>query len=260
MPTITQEYEAARKANEERYAQAMQIYDEIISRYRPGGEFQKAQLGELEKRKTRETGQEMQQMISGGLYGTTTAAGIPRRWEAEVGAPSRLKLEDIMMQRLSQAQVGKAGFMERREDVYPDVGRYAGYAGATAAQPRTVTRTYGGTYGAGSFPDMFSITGEGGGAPTTPTTALAPTTAWGSGTREATMAEREKRAKAAATVGQEPPTGSVPYGARTAPTIKEPTLQDYLREHGLDPMSTELTAGKVATSKRLQQQWASQYR
>lgn len=133
MPTITQEYEAARKANEERYAQAMQIYDEIVSRYRPGGAFQAAQFGELEKQKARDIGAETQQLISGGLFGTSVTAGLPRKWEAEVGAPARLKLEDIMMQRLSQAQIGKAGFMERREDVYPDVGAYAGYAGQRAA-------------------------------------------------------------------------------------------------------------------------------
>lgn len=138
MPTLAEQYEAARKANEERYAQAMQIYDKIISQYRPGGAFQTAQLEELERRKGRETGREMQQMISSGMYGTTTAAGIPRRWEAEVGVPARLKLEDIMMQRLSQAQVGKAGFIERREDVYPDVRTMAGYtAQAAAARPTT---------------------------------------------------------------------------------------------------------------------------
>jgi len=68
----------------------------------------------------------MQQMISSGLYGTTTAAGAGRRWEEAVGAPARLRLEDIMMQRLSQAQVGKAGFMERIEEPYPDYAMMAG--------------------------------------------------------------------------------------------------------------------------------------
>lgn len=169
---IQQEYLSAKQANEQRYAQAMSIYDEIIKRYQPGGTFGKAALGQLEKQKTRDVGRETQQMISSGLYGTTTTAGLPTKWEAEVGAPSRLRLEDIMMERLSQAQVGKAGFIERREDVYPDVGAYAGYAAEGAQAP---TRTYGRTFGASSFPDMFSIGGEtlGKAAPTTP--AAAPT-------------------------------------------------------------------------------------
>jgi hypothetical protein len=96
---ITQQEEAARTANLQRYDQAMAIYDEIISRYRPGGEFGKAALGQLEKRKVRDVGKETQQLISSGLYGTTTMGATGRRWEESVGAPERLRLEDIQMQR-----------------------------------------------------------------------------------------------------------------------------------------------------------------
>ena len=112
---------AARRANEQRYAQVMAIYDRIIGRAQPGGAFEKSGLAQIETAKTRGVGQEMQQMISSGMFGTTTAAGIGRGWESEVGAPARLRLEDIMQQRLSQAELGKAGFIERREDVYPDI-------------------------------------------------------------------------------------------------------------------------------------------
>lgn len=170
MGSIEKEYAAARSANEKRYKEAMAIYDEIITRYQPGGGFGKAALGQLEKQKVRETGAGMQQLISSGLYGTTTAAGLGKQWEEEVGAPSRLKLEDIMMQRLSQAQVGKAGFMERRQDVYPDVGALAGYAGQAAAAGGGggggVSRVYGGTqkwgtYGAPAQPGLTGGTGRG---------------------------------------------------------------------------------------------------
>lgn len=118
----------ANKANELRYQQGMAIYDEIINRYQPGGTFGKAALGQLEKQKVRDVGAETQQLISSGLYGTTTAGGTGRRWEESVGAPARLRLEDIMMERLSQAQVGKAGFIERREDVGPGLGTIADLA------------------------------------------------------------------------------------------------------------------------------------
>ena len=111
---------SAKRANLQRYAQMMDIYNKIIARVQPGGTFEKAGLGEIEKAKTKGVGQETQQMISSGMYGTTTAAGIGRGWEADVGAPARLRLEDIMEQRLTTAQLGKAGAIERREDVYPD--------------------------------------------------------------------------------------------------------------------------------------------
>ena len=111
---------SARRANEQRYAQAMAIYDKIIARTAPGGAFEKAGLGQIEAAKTKGVGREMQQLISGGMFGTTTAAGVERGWEADVGAPARLRLEDIMEQRRTTAQLGKAGFIERREDVYPD--------------------------------------------------------------------------------------------------------------------------------------------
>jgi hypothetical protein len=153
--------QAAKAANLKRYEQAMAIYDEIISRYRPGGEFGRAALGQLEKRKIRDVGKETQQLISSGLYGTTTMAATGRRWEESVGGPERLKLEDIQMQRLSEAQIGKAGFIERREDIGPDYGMIAQLASQVGAAPqRTVTREYGRTYGASSFPDMFSIAGR----------------------------------------------------------------------------------------------------
>jgi hypothetical protein len=116
---------AAREATERRLAQATAIYDEIIRRYQPGGVFEERGLAHLEKQKTRDVGGEMQQLISSGLYGTTTTAGVGRRWEESVGEPGRMTLEDIMMQRLSQAQVGKAGLIERVEDVGPDPALYA---------------------------------------------------------------------------------------------------------------------------------------
>lgn len=141
---LEKQSEEARTSNLLRYEQAMAIYDEIVSRYRPGGEFEKASLAELERQKVREVGKEQQAAVSGGLTGTTTFGGIGRRWEEEVGAPSRLKLEDILMQRLSQAQIGKAGLIESREDVYPDYGMIAQLAGQSAAMGGTTGGVTGG--------------------------------------------------------------------------------------------------------------------
>lgn len=205
-------YEQAQAANLKRYEQAMSIYDEVISRYQPGGAFERAALQQLGTQKTRETGAEMHQMIGAGLYGTTGMPAIGRRWEESVGAPARLRLEDIQMQRLSQAQIGKAGFMERVEDVGPDLGMMASLMGqAGTYQQPTTTRTYGRTFGASSFAESGllyptagaagRLTGGIGGTYQQP--AATTGTIWGSGTKEATMAERERRRQAAATVSPE---------------------------------------------------------
>ena len=111
---------SARQANIARRGQIEGIYSEMMKRYQPGGAFERRGLGEIERAKTKGVGKETQQMISSGLFGTTTAAQTGRRWEAEVGAPSRLRLEDIMQQRMTGIQQRKAGFLERIEDVYPN--------------------------------------------------------------------------------------------------------------------------------------------
>jgi hypothetical protein len=143
-------FNRALAANINRASQITAIYDEIINRYRPGGAFEATSLQQLEKQKSREVARETQQLISSGLYGTTVTGGLGRKFEEEVGAPARLKLEDIMMQRLSQAQIGKAGFLERIEDVYPDPSMFYGLGQAQA----TGGRTYGRTFGASSFPSL----------------------------------------------------------------------------------------------------------
>ena len=112
--------EKSRTANLQRAAQVEAIFDEIIERYKPGGSFGQGYAELLKGQKQREVGSGVQSMISSGLAGTTTAAGLGRRWEAEVGAPARLKLEDIQMERLSGAQAQKAGFLERIEEPGPD--------------------------------------------------------------------------------------------------------------------------------------------
>lgn len=161
---ITEQEEAAKTANLQRYEQAMAIYDEIIARYRPGGEFGKAALGQLEQRKVLDVGKETQQLISSGLYGTTTMGATGRRWEEAVGGPERLKLEDIQMQRLSQAQVGKAGFMERREDIGPDPSLVAQLSQQVGAAPRQTTGVTTGQ-SLSDFMEEFRIKGREGAAP-----------------------------------------------------------------------------------------------
>lgn len=125
---LSAQQEKANLANEARYGQMMSIFDEIINRYKPGGGFEKAGLAEIEKGMKKGVGKESQQLISSGLYGTTTGAQVGQRWESEYAQPSKMKLEDVMMQRLSAAQLDKAGAIERREDIGPGYGTIASLA------------------------------------------------------------------------------------------------------------------------------------
>jgi len=169
MQSFQKSADTAKAANLKRYNQAMNIYDAVISNYSPGGAFEKATLSGLEKQKTRDVGKETHDLISSGLFGTTTQAATGRKWEEAVGSPSRLKMEDIQMQRMSDAQLGKASFLSSAEDVGPDLGLMAQLfsqagnrpTGPGYTEPKTQLRTYGRTYGASSFPDMFSIGGGG---------------------------------------------------------------------------------------------------
>ena len=232
MGGIEKEYAQARAANEKRYAQAMAIYDEIITRYQPGGGFGKAALGQLEERKERDVGAETQAQISGGLFGTTAQAGLGTKWEAEVGAPARLKLEDIMMERLSQAQLGKAGFIERREDVYPDVGAAAGYAaqGAGAGGGTSIS----GSADISGYMQRFMASrggGAGGGGISRVTTPQGPTTLYPGGETGIGMttkqrlggmflggSEKELEKKNRVVVGKTPAGGWI-YGMRGAGNV-----------------------------------------
>jgi hypothetical protein len=131
--------EAARVANIQRRNEIGGIYDQIASMYQPGGSFMQSGLADIERSKTRGVGQETQQMISSGLYGTTTQAGVGRRWEAEVGAPARTKLEDLATGRYGEALGQKAGFMERINEPYPDYGLMAQLAMQAANTPAAPT-------------------------------------------------------------------------------------------------------------------------
>jgi len=132
----------ARAANLQRYSQMQGIYDEIVARYQPGGGFMAGAEAGIEQQKTKDVSSEIAQTVSSGLYGTTVPSTAAKRWEMDVGAPQRLKLEDIRTQALSQAQMQKAGAIERREDVYPDYSMIAQLMAQTAQQPQTtgVTR------------------------------------------------------------------------------------------------------------------------
>ena len=182
--SFQEQQERARQENLKRYGEGLKLYDEIIKRYQPGGEFGKGALSQYERGRVRSLATAAQNLISSGLYGTTTTAGLGKKYEEEVGTPFRLQLEDLRMGRLSEAETGKAGFIERREDIGPDPALIAQLATQAASAPRTISYTK-----ASKGPSPWEKDFMGGGwslsggvrtpqptAPTTRTYARTPTT------------------------------------------------------------------------------------
>lgn len=115
----------ANAANELRYSQGMEILDQIIGNYESGGSFEKATEAALKRGETQSVTRGVQSLVSSGLSNTTQAAGLSKKFEEEVGAPTRLRAADIAAQRLTSAQNAKVGFIERREDTGPAFGDIA---------------------------------------------------------------------------------------------------------------------------------------
>ena len=123
--------QSARKANLSREREIRGYYDEMVGMYAPGGGFGAGYQAQLERTKTKDVARGTQQLISSGLYGTTTAAGLGKSWEEDVGAPARLRLEDLRKQKYSDILGQKASFVERIQDLYPDYGLIAGLKSQT---------------------------------------------------------------------------------------------------------------------------------
>lgn len=114
-----QREEAARATNVAGEQEIRGIYGQQIAQFQEGGAFRQAGLADIEESKTRAIGAGTQQLISSGMFGTTTAASIPVQAEAQAGR-ARLRLEDVLQQRVTEAQRGLAGVVERIERPYPD--------------------------------------------------------------------------------------------------------------------------------------------
>lgn len=115
----TQMGEEARQANLKREREVRNLYKSNLAAVEKLGVGERATI---EREKERGIGQETQQMISSGLYGTTTAASLPGKWESQYAAPARLRLEDVLSREKMQAQSEYAQFIERIQNPYPDYG------------------------------------------------------------------------------------------------------------------------------------------
>ena len=134
-----QQYDEAKQANEARYSQALGIADQAIKRYKPGGGFGEGAMAQYQQGKHQAMSQGMSSLVSSGLSNTTVAAGMPLAYEQEVGTPFRLQLEDMRMNKLTEAERAKADIIQNRQDTYPDLSMMA-----QLQERASVDDTYGG--------------------------------------------------------------------------------------------------------------------
>lgn len=111
--------EAANKANQKRLTEALGYYDQLVDIFSPGGDYGKSLEASLAIGKRGSVSTGMQNLVSSGMANTQMAAGLGTAFEQQVANPARLQLEDVRLQRLSEALMGKAGTLERVQDYGP---------------------------------------------------------------------------------------------------------------------------------------------
>lgn len=114
---FTKRETAAREANLARETEVRGTWDELI-----GEGFGAARaLGEskIARGYTQERGLGMKSLIDTGMYSTTNLVSV-EQGAAKNKEESMLMLEDILKRRTNELKLGKAAFVERIEDPYPD--------------------------------------------------------------------------------------------------------------------------------------------
>ncbi len=138
-------------------SEILKLLDQVIAKYSPGGDFGKAETALLGRAKTKAMAKGEQSLVSAGLAGTTAGVGMGQKWEEEIGMPSKLKLEDTRTQRLMEAFMAKAGYMERTALSQSQLDRraFTGHGGGDDSSSPYISDagggdSYGGTGAAGS--------------------------------------------------------------------------------------------------------------
>lgn len=149
----------------------MAMYRQVLERLSTGGKTLEADLADIEAGKRGAIAGGQQALIGAGLGGTTVTGAVPLAAEKTAGR-ARLRARGGAESRYTTALMSFANLAEasRQAELNRQMGYKTSLMGAQtqlqmAGQPAGGTmqapiRTYGGGFGAGSFPDMFSIPGE----------------------------------------------------------------------------------------------------
>ena len=226
---ITKAGEESRLSNLSRRDQITQIYNSIIKRYESGGSFGRGYESLIEARKVKDVSRSESRDIDLGFFGLRNRG---QEFESAVGEPARLKLEDIRMERLSGAQTGLAGFLERINEPGPD---YSLLAQLSSTQGQASVPSGGGS-SYGGYKPLPTLAGRGGGPSYAPGKSPIQQSL-----AARNLAARDVQAQRSAAVGTPPdskevaPTGTTPYSQLATQTdtgasqmqIPQRTLQVY---------------------------------
>ena len=120
LDTIQKLQEQTNAKNKAREDEVRAMLDEVIGMYRPGGTYGQGVEKQLDIERTQALSSGGQALISSGLFNTTGFAGLSQQFEQQVGMPTRMKLEDLRMDRLQGALGQKAQFVTDIQDTAPD--------------------------------------------------------------------------------------------------------------------------------------------
>ena len=93
--------------------EARSAWEKAIAQYGPEGGYGKGVEAGLERGRTKAVAGGMQSLVSAGLAGTTMAGGLGKKYEEEVGAPTRARVEEVRAQAVANLQAGLAGAEQR---------------------------------------------------------------------------------------------------------------------------------------------------
>ncbi len=83
-----------------------------IAYYQEGGGFGKGTEAALERGRTKAVASGAQSLVSAGLAGTTMMAGLGKKFEEEVGAPTRARVEETRAGAISSLEMARAQIIQ----------------------------------------------------------------------------------------------------------------------------------------------------
>ncbi len=94
-------------------ASAKSAYEKALAHYAPGGGYGAGVEAGLERGRVKSTASGMQNLVSAGLAGTTMAAGLGKKYEEEVAAPTRAKVESARAEAIAGIQMSMGSAEQR---------------------------------------------------------------------------------------------------------------------------------------------------
>jgi len=133
---------------------ARSAFGQAIDQFKPGGGYMQGIEAGLERGRTKAVASGMSGLVSAGMSNTTQAGGLGKRYEEEIGAPTRAGAETQRMQSLAGLYAGLGG---------AEQSAFEGSAnrGLSLTQSMMANRPAGSGYGA--YRPLPTLAGTGGG-------------------------------------------------------------------------------------------------